>query len=93
MNNRISVLMIAILLVSMGMGCSSAQTQPQIPQHEISDSPCLDALGESVESAYETSKKKVQESRESGVLKDAGDKYDELKDRAGKAYHAFMEEK
>ena len=42
--------------------------------------------------AYDATKEAIKESSEDGLIKKADDKYEELKERAGKAYDSFMEE-
>lgn len=92
------ILTTAILITAtFNIGCT-AQVQTRSPEtieapaSAESDSPCLDAIKASAGAAYEATKEKVKESSEDGLIKDASDKLDELKDRAGKAYDAFMEE-
>lgn len=87
---NIIIFTIAILTT----GCT-VQTQPQTPKVMApaeEDSPCLDAIKASAGRAYDATKEAIKESSEDGLIKKADDKYEELKERAGKAYDSFMEE-
>lgn len=82
----------ALLITLFNTGCT-VQTQAKTPDMiSEEESPCLDAMKASAGAVYTTAKEAVQRSSEDGLIKDASDKLDELKDRAGEAFDTFMED-
>lgn len=88
---------ISIVLMLLPMGCASQPVmEPEVPEAPVQQpqeekmNPCIQELHEIKSEMSDYIESRINESKKNGVIHKVDSEFEELKDRAGRAYDEFM---